>query len=381
MSEELDVVTLAVYEQNNSLVLKIKRFFKNLFTWTTFKPILFGQILSLLICGMATTSEFLQQNQVSVPLMQSLLNYVMLGVVYTTMLAFRKDEHGNNLLLETLKKHWWKYGLLAVVDVEANFMVILAYQYTSLTSVQLLDIFVIPAAMFLSFFFLKVRYVVLHYIGLIIAIIGVVCMVVADVLLGKGGTSSNAVLGDFLVLGGATCYAISNVAMEFVSKQHQGGTIEILAMYGLFCPIVCGVQMAILERQALSAFVWTDLVVCLLLGFGACMFVFYSLMPYVMRISSATAVNISLLTSDLFSLFVGIFVFKYEPSPLYLVSFVTICTALVVYNSRPPLPRAPPSTRSSRSNSLTSDPQPCNEDISLHQDNGTWFSKGKTNPN
>uniref|UniRef100_H2YA35 Solute carrier family 35 member F2 n=1 Tax=Ciona savignyi TaxID=51511 RepID=H2YA35_CIOSA len=301
---------------------------------TTFKPILFGQILSLLICGMATTSEFLQQNQVSVPLMQSLLNYVMLGVVYTTMLAFRKDEHGNNLLLE---KHWWKYGLLAVVDVEANFMVILAYQYTSLTSVQvgdcnldifitglklglyrtkplLLDIFVIPAAMFLSFFFLKVRYVVLHYIGLIIAIIGVVCMVVADVLLGKGGTSDNAVLGDFLVLGGATCYAISNVAMEFVSKQHQGGTIEILAMYGLFCPIVCGVQMAILERQALSAFVWTDLVVCLLLGFGACMFVFYSLMPYVMRISSATAVNISLLTSDLFSLFVGIFVFKYEVS-------------------------------------------------------------------
>nr|XP_026696145.1 solute carrier family 35 member F1-like isoform X2 [Ciona intestinalis] len=334
---------------------------------------------------MATTSEFLQQNNVSVPLLQSSMNYFLLGIVYTLYLCFKKDENGKRVIFQVLKKHWWKYALLALIDVEANYMVILAYQYTSLTSVQLLDIFVIPAAMFLSFFFLKVRYLPIHFIGLVIAIIGVVCMVVADVLLGKGGTSSNAALGDFLVLGGATCYAISNVAMEFVSKKHNSGPTEILAMYGLFCPLICGVQMALLERQALTQIVWTSTVILLLLGFGACMFIFYSLMPYVMKISSATAVNISLLTSDLFSLFVGIFVFMYEPSPLYLVSFVTISAALVIYNIKEPIPRQPNNSTSrnnSRSSSLISDAVPPSvEDIPLNNERGTWFTKAKTNPN
>uniref|UniRef100_F6PYT8 Uncharacterized protein n=3 Tax=Ciona intestinalis TaxID=7719 RepID=F6PYT8_CIOIN len=115
------------------------------------------------------------------------------------------------------------------------------------------------------------------------------------------------------------------------------------------------------------------------------MFIFYSLMPYVMKISSATAVNISLLTSDLFSLFVGIFVFMYEPSPLYLVSFVTISAALVIYNIKEPIPRQPNNSTSrnnSRSSSLISDAVPPSvEDIPLNNERGTWFTKAKTNPN
>jgi hypothetical protein len=38
--------------------------------------------------------------------------------------------------LRTLKYNWWKYLILGVVDVEANFLMVLAYRYTNLTSVQ-----------------------------------------------------------------------------------------------------------------------------------------------------------------------------------------------------------------------------------------------------
>lgn len=44
------------------------------------------------------------------------------------------------------------------------------------------------------------------------------------------------------------------------------------------------------------------------------MFLLYSCMPVVVRLTSATAVNLSLLTADLFSLFCGIFLFKYTVS-------------------------------------------------------------------
>lgn len=40
----------------------------------------------------------------------------------------------------------------------------------------------------------------------------------------------------------------------------------------------------------------------------------YSFMPVVVKLTSAAAVNLSLLTADLFSLFCGIFLFHYKVS-------------------------------------------------------------------
>lgn len=45
-----------------------------------------------------------------------------------------------------------------------------------------------------------------------------------------------------------------------------------------------------------------------------CMFALYSFMPVVMEMTSATAVNLALLTADLFSLFCGLFLFHYRVS-------------------------------------------------------------------
>ena len=51
----------------------------------------------------------------------------------------------------------YMYLLAAVLDCEANFLVLEAYNYTSITSVMLLDCFTIPCAMVLSAIFLKCR--------------------------------------------------------------------------------------------------------------------------------------------------------------------------------------------------------------------------------
>ncbi len=44
-------------------------------------------------------------------------------------------------------------------------------------------------------------------------------------------------------------------------------------------------------------------------GFGFSLFLFYSVMPHVMKHSSAVVVNLSLLTADVYTLFIGLFVF------------------------------------------------------------------------
>ena len=90
-----------------------------------------GQILSLLLCGTGVLSQMLETNHsITVPTTQSFLNYVLLGAVFGVPLAVRKD------FIAVLRQNWWKYIILGAIDVEANYMVVRAYEFTNLTTIQ-----------------------------------------------------------------------------------------------------------------------------------------------------------------------------------------------------------------------------------------------------
>lgn len=56
-----------------------------------------------------------------------------------------------------------------------------AYQYSSLTSIMLLDCWVIPCVLFLTWLFLNTRYKFRQLIGVAICIAGMVTVVFSDV--------------------------------------------------------------------------------------------------------------------------------------------------------------------------------------------------------
>lgn len=90
-----------------------------------------GQILSLLLCGMGVTSQLLQTtHSIHVPTTQSFINYALLAAVFGVSLATRKD------FVQILWKNWWKYIILGIIDVESNYMIVRAYEYTNLTTIQ-----------------------------------------------------------------------------------------------------------------------------------------------------------------------------------------------------------------------------------------------------
>ncbi|XP_058029093.1 solute carrier family 35 member F1 [Ahaetulla prasina] len=289
-----------------------------------------GQVLSLLICGISLTSKYLSDDfHANTPVFQSFLNYILLFLVYTTTLAVRQGEEN---LLAILKRRWWKYMILGIIDIEANYLVVKAYQYTTFTSVQLLDCFVIPVVILLSWFFLLVRYKAVHFIGIVVCILGMGCMAGTDVLVGRQqGAGENKLIGDLLVLGGATLYGISNVCEEYIVRNLS--RVEFLGMIGLFGSFFSGIQLAIMEHKELLKVPWDWQIGLLYVGFSACMFGLYSFMPVVIKKTSATAVNLSLLTADLYSLFCGFFLFYYKFSGLYLLSFFTILIGLLLYSS------------------------------------------------
>ncbi|XP_053566769.1 solute carrier family 35 member F1 [Bombina bombina] len=293
-----------------------------------------GQVLSLLICGINLTSKYLSEDfHANTPLFQSFLNYILLFLVYTTTLAVRQGEEN---LLAILKRRWWKYMFLGIIDIEAKYLVVKAYQYTTLISIQLLSCFVIPVVILLSWFFLLVRYKILHFIGAVACILGIGCMAGADILVGRQQgedfyPGDSKLIGDVLVLGGATLYGIASVCQEYIIRNLS--RIELLGMIGLFGSFFSGIQLAIMEHKELLKVPWDWQIGLLYVGFSACMFGLYSFMPVVIKKTSATAINLSVLTAELYTFFCGLFLFHYKFSGLYLLALFTILVGLVLYFS------------------------------------------------
>ncbi|KAK0425610.1 hypothetical protein QR680_009288 [Steinernema hermaphroditum] len=308
----------------------------------TFLAVVFGQFLSLCLCGTGVASQLLQRANVNAPTTQSFLNYFALCFVYGIILVFRKDDKG---FLPVLRERGWKYLLLAFIDVEANFIIVMAYQYTTLTSIQLLDCSTIPMVMVLSWLFLSVRYLTSHVVGVAVCLVGIACVIVSDVLTGKGlDGGSDRFLGDMLCVFGSFLYAIANVAEEYLIKQNNS-RVEYLGMVGLFGSIISGIQLAIVERNNLAAIDWTTPVILEFLLFAVCMFAFYSTVTVVMQKTSALMFNLGVLSADFYSLLFGIFLFKYEFHVLYFVSFAVVIVGSVVYSMRPTAQRDPDEPR------------------------------------
>ncbi|KAA8586576.1 hypothetical protein FQN60_000412 [Etheostoma spectabile] len=217
-------------------------------------------------------------------------------------------------LLQILKTKWWKYLLMGLADVEANYAVVKAYQFTTLTSIQLLDCFVIPVLMVLSWFFLKTRYRLVHFVAVTVCLLGVGAMVGADILAGRDqGSTSHVVLGDGLVLLSAGLYAVSNMCQEHTVKNLS--RVEFLGMMGLFGTLISGIQLAVLETCAVAAIEWNFHISMLFAVYALCMYALYSFMPVVF-------------------------------STLYIISFVVITVGFVMFNALPTYSALPESSSS-----------------------------------
>ena len=124
-----------------------------------FEKLLLGlalaQLCALVNAISAAASTALERSNVTLPAWQTFLAYAFIGATFGPMFyarvrGGRAPEYDSGRL--------GKYAACAFVDVQANYCVTLAFRYTSMTSVSLLDSATIPFAMLLSTLLLKARY-------------------------------------------------------------------------------------------------------------------------------------------------------------------------------------------------------------------------------
>ncbi|TVU08756.1 hypothetical protein EJB05_42168, partial [Eragrostis curvula] len=225
-----------------------------------------GQFVSLLITSTGFSSSELARRGVNAPTSQSLLNYILLALIYGGVLIHKRRH---------LTIKWYYYLILGIIDVEANYIVVKAYQYTSLTSVMLIDCWSIPCVILLTWVFLKTKYGLRKFIGVGVCMAGIVLVVFSDVHASERAREAstvkpllsdtleclaegpNPLKGDLLVVAGATLYAVSNVTEEyFVKKSNR---VEVMAMLDSSLHRVCtGNVLVLLDSTYYTQDMWRN---------------------------------------------------------------------------------------------------------------------------
>jgi len=294
-----------------------------------------GQLLSFCITTtIVTSTELFTKYNISVPTFQTFLTYVALNLIYTPLTIYKKGFKGWLEIFNLKDYRFLKYFVLALFDVEGNYFVVKAYSLTSVLSIMLLDTWAIPVCMLLSILCLKVRYHWSQYLGVVICLVGIGILLAGDLQSGKDFSGAvDMGLGDAFCIISATLYGASNVLEELFVRQRS--VYEVVGQLAFWAMIISGIQLSILERQELVAVEWSSGSVGMLLTYTLSMVIFYTGAPILFKLSSATFFNLSLQTSDFYSLIFGLLLFGAQMHQLYPVSFVSTIIGLCLYHYNP----------------------------------------------
>ncbi|KAI7890950.1 solute carrier family 35 member SLC35F1/F2/F6 [Mucor mucedo] len=296
-----------------------------------YKVLILGQVLSLCITGTnVTTTKLSLSYNFAAPTTQTFLVYATLAVVYNSYAIYKRGIRG---WLLQFRRRGLYYLILGAIDVEGNYFVVKAYQYTSLLSAMLLNCWSTPVCMLLSFIFMKIRYRWVQYVGVVIALGGMGMLIASDVMEGKDYAAVDAVKGDLFCLLGATLYGFSNVGEELMARKHP--LYEVIGMFTFFATFINFIQLMILERNEFSSFAGNPAIVGLVIVYTVCMCILYSLAPIMFRWGSAVLYNLSLLTSNFYGLIFGIGLFGYHITVMYPFAYVVIILGIAIYHIFP----------------------------------------------
>ncbi|KAL4789403.1 hypothetical protein BDV19DRAFT_26026 [Aspergillus venezuelensis] len=306
-----------------------KGFFAYFRTKEFYITLILGQFLAIANTGTNTFNTLLANKETSIPAFQTFFNYCLLNLIFTSYTIYKYSIKG---WFRMIWKRWWKYVILSFCDVEGNYFMVLAYEYTTMMSAQLINFWAIVIVVIVSFIFLRVRYHISQVLGILICIGGMGVLIASDHIQGTNGgeiSRGNQIKGDLFALLGASFYGLANTGEEYFVSTAP--VYEVIGQMGFFGMIINGVQAGIFDRDSIKNAHWDGQVGGYLTGYTLCLSIFYSTAPLLFRLASAAFFNISLLTMNFWGVIIGIQVFHYSVHWMYPIAFVLIIIGQLIY--------------------------------------------------
>ncbi|KAK4396501.1 putative solute carrier family 35 member [Sesamum angolense] len=136
--------------------------------------------------------------------------------------------------------------------------------------------------------------------------------------------------GDILVIAATVFFAMNNIGVEFCAKKKD--RVEVVTMVSVFGMLVTASGMATLERKSLESISWSPQLVLAYVGNTIASFMFYTLSPFVLKMSGATLFNLSLLTSDMWAVLIRLFIYKQQVNWLYYSAYALVAIGIFIYS-------------------------------------------------
>ncbi|KAH7426165.1 hypothetical protein KP509_11G087500 [Ceratopteris richardii] len=281
-----------------------------------------GQVLSLLITMTGVSSSRLAFLGIHAPATQSLLNYILLATIYGSIYVFQRRK---------LKVQWYYMAILALVDVEANYLVVKAYQYTTITSILLLDKGSLLFVLALTWIILKKRHTLGELAGVLVCMAGVIVLFFSDMQPNVKKGTKDLIIGDVFVLIGSLLYAFDNVLEEVIMQTD--GVLEVSTWLGLFGTVFSACQLCILEIKEIRTIKWSASEVFPFLGYAVSLFLFYTLVPIFLKVNGSTSLNLTLISSDIWAMLIKKFIYKQNIAPLYYAALSIVVLGLIIHST------------------------------------------------
>ncbi|KAJ0969785.1 hypothetical protein J5N97_022662 [Dioscorea zingiberensis] len=288
--------------------------------WRLASILFLGQLVSFSLAVSSFIASYMASIGIDTPLTQSFFTYLTLSLVLGSIFLYRRCK---------LLVPWYLYLALGFVDVQGNYLSVKAYQYSSITSVTLLDCWIIPWVMILTWFVVQTRYSLWQFVGAAICVGGLALVLLSDHK-ASSDDGMKPLLGDALVIGSTFFFAMSSVGEEFFVKRRN--LFEVLTMLGVFGAMVTACEISIFERKNLESVQWSLTVISLYIGYAAAGFLFYILVPFILKMSGSALFNLSLLTSDMWAIVIRIFIYNQQVNWLYYLAFSFAAIGLIMYS-------------------------------------------------
>ena len=301
----------------------------------TLLPLIWGQVLSLILSGAYIFNQLVNEIGVYSSLFPNEVMYFLLFLVCLPQSKFIFTLYKNT----SANNRFWAF-MLGAIDVLANTCMLKAFEYTSGVSAVLISstscIFTVP----LAIIFLKAKYNIVHGGGILLAICGLVCINLSkykratDTYEDTNFDLTGTMLAVIAALGFASCSVIQT---KIISKidNHDSYPWAALATYGfgsllLSVIISNGTEFG---RQDRDSWILSDSPQkYFLCGLVICSTLFYLATPIYLQRFSAINFQMSILTADIGVYIFNVFYLKVQLSPLYVVGFFIVLMGLGIFN-------------------------------------------------
>jgi solute carrier family 35 protein F1/2 len=243
---------------------------------------------------------------------------------------------------------WWIYLGMSLLDVLPNFLTLLSFNFTSLTSTTLLGSLTVPSTMFFSRHILAKVFRPHHVFGVMLCIFGGCLTVWSD--LGDVSSASNPMdgddpqlqhpessrfyLGDLLAVTAALAYGLGDTVAEYSIKHIDRN--EYLGMIGVFGCVLT--TIAFLAREWSEVEKVTTLTVEIqvqvygvLVWYVTSVVLYYIAEAHFLVSSDATLLNLSMQTTNLYAIIFSIMAYGEEPFTLFYVAVGLVVAGVFVY--------------------------------------------------